>query len=339
MRKINFQKIFSLSEIFFLLSALVSFGGCAPKWNNQLNSTIVNTYNDKQFLTNDVLKCPASLEGRTVRLQTNFDKCIQPMKMEVVTITGMDTVMQPDDVSYDGSWQDDISNMIKRNLTIACGTKFSDKSDLPLIYLDFKKLTSQITSIDQKHDTKDFNLATLNSQLDYNISENYVMELEISGTLFKNSRKYAKGLQRKNTGHQLETGSNYLVTVSTRTESSRLVEISILPQNLLLYIQKTAFVMDMQTVILPIIKKEKIISYTLYSPLGDVRSKKSLSTENGGLDEGMDSVTTVLDPSDRTLIDTFAGTGSGVGWFGNSMVGPYAWLIYDLSREIIDNAQ
>ena len=309
------------------------FWGCAPQFNNKLDNSVINAQNDKLFLKNGLSQCPSSLNNMTVNLRTNFDDCTDPMKMQIIIINGLDTQMSASDVSYEGSWKDDVTNIIKRNLTEACGTKFSDKNDIPSIDLHFKKLTSQVISIDQKHVTDDFNLINLDSKLDYTNSINYVMQVDIGGSLFSKNFDYQKGLNIKNTGKQKETGTNYLVTISTRSEASRVVDVSILPDNTPLYLQKNVNVLDMQTVIVPVMSKEKIISYTLYSKNGDIVKKNTISTHDATLKDEP------VDESDKAIINMFAGTGSGIGYVDNSIAGPYGWLLYDLSRNIIDEAK
>ncbi|MDD5157758.1 hypothetical protein [Sulfurimonas sp.] len=331
----NVKRAFWITKLFYGISFVMLLQGCAPIAENTLNSAIINAHNDALFLTDGSLKCPSSLQGKTVRLQSRFDECLQPMAMEALSLKA-DGSMEPISFAYNGSWQDDVTNTIKRNLATACDTKFSDQPNTPSIDLKFKKLTSQILSIDQKSETKDFNLISLDSRYDYNYTTNYVMDVEVGGSLFEHPLKYAKGLQRKQSGHQISLGKNYLLTISTHAEGSRVVDVSILPENYLLYAQKTAEVMDMRTVVVPIFSNEMIIDYKLYSPSGEIRSKKSLSMQAGEIIKNL-NFTTVANPSDQALIDMFAGTGAGIGWINNAVVGPYAWLLYDFSQEIIKN--
>lgn len=323
----------SIIQLFSATFMGLFFLGCVPQVSNKLDDRIINPENDKLFLKNDMSKCPATLRETTVNLQTNFDDCTDPMKMQIVINNGFDTQMQIQDVIYDGLWKEDITNSLKRNLHLACGTKFSEQANIPTIDLRFKKLTSQIISIDQNHVTDKFNIVNLDSQLDYSSSANYVLEVAIGGTLFFKNLAYQKGLNIKNIGKQKATGSNYLVTVSTRNENSRLVNISILPENIPLYVQSNVDVMDMRTIILPIFTKEKIINYTLYSKSGEIIKKNKISSRDGTLaDEPIDT-------SDKAIINMFAGTGISIGYFNNAIVGPYRWLIYDLSQKIIDESK
>lgn len=326
----KYSKSFNL---FLMILIPLFFLGCVPQLSNKLDERVINPQNDQLFLQQDLSKCPLALKGTTVRLNMSFEGCQDPMKMQVVTISGFDTQMSATDIPYDGSWKEDIAKILKRNLSLACGTKFSDQEGVSTIDLQFKRLTSQIISIDQKHITDDFNLITLDSKLDYESSFNYVMDVVIGGTLFSKPFEYKKGLNIKNTGKQKASGTNYLITVSTRSESSRLIDVSILPENIPLYLQKNVFVQDMTTVLLPIITNENIISYTLYSPSGEIVKKNTISSHDKTL------TNEPTDSADKAIINLFAGTSSYIGYYETSIAGPYGWLLYDLSKEIMNDAK
>jgi hypothetical protein len=329
-----FSRIF-LSKLLFISLSIFLLSGCVPKIDNKFDSTLINAHNDSRFLTND-LKCPIVLQNKTIRIVGSFDEPKNQMAMETIAINA-DHSIKPIPIGYDGSWQEDIMETLRRNLSTACGTRFSDQLSAPSIELKFKKITSQILSIDQDSKTKDFNFVSLHSRYDFNTTTNYVIDAEIGGTLFTKPLIYEKGLQKKESAHQLALGTNYLLSISTRTELSRSVEFSVLPETYMLYAQKNVSVMDMRTVVLPIISNEMIIEYALYAPSGDVRSKKRLSLQTGEISKN-GPTTTLNDPSDKALINMFAGTSMGGIWINSAIVGPYSWLLYDLTREIIENA-
>lgn len=251
-----------------------------------------------------------------------------------------DGSIQPLPILYNGSFQEDVIATLKRNITTVCGTQFTDAPDAPMINLKFNKLTSQILSIDNRNDLyKSFNIVSLDSQYDYNVTTNYVVEAEVGGTLFSAPLVYARGLTKEEVIHQKAQGTNYLVTVSTRTEVDHLTNFYTFPDVNLLYSQKNVSIMDMKTVILPVMSNEFMLKYTLYTPDGEVGETKTLSSSAGGISSTGPGIGDVkaTNPSDNALIMLFGNSGIGF-WGGSAPVGPYGWLMYDLTQAVISNA-
>jgi hypothetical protein len=332
--------IFSLSKIASgMVAAVLMMGGCSmPAYVTKLDSRIINEHNDQRFLGSERLECPASLKNQTVALKVDISRCIKPMGMEGISAGVLGQEIKPLPIPYAGNPLEDIVTTLKRNLTQVCGTRFSEDPKLPSIDITFSKLTSQVLSIDKKHDVENFNLIKLDSQYDYNVTTNYVAEAQIGGSFFPTPWVYARGLTKEEVVHIKEEGTNYLVSVSTRGEKDHTIHFLTFPDVALLYSQKNVMIMDMKTIIVPIMSNEFMVKYELYAPDGSVQETKTLSLQSGGMtsDFGFNNLQ-VQHPSDRALVALFGNSGIGF-WDGSAPAGPYGWLMYDLTQAVLHNA-
>ncbi len=322
-------------KIYTFISFMFFLSGCAVEYGTSMDKTLANAHNDERFLKTPPLSCPESLKDKTVKLTANFDKCAMPMNIEY-TVSNLDYSIRAVKAPYEGSWRDDVLGTIKRNISAVCGTKFSDSDSVPTIEMDFSKLTSQIISIDQTDRMKDANLLKVDHNYDVNHTTNYVAQAKIGGSVFDAPFTYVKGLQKKESFKMKELMDNYLLAINARTETTDSIHVFVLPDNYPLYSESVATVLDMRSVIIPVVKKEVLVNYTLYAENGNVLEKKALSNKNGGLVVNtLPPSTEVVSPSDKAIIGVFGAIDNHIASSANT----YIWLLYDISREIIKNAK